>query len=136
MARLNPYLNFPDGKARPALEFYHAVFGGTLTVTTFGEFGAPDPDLADKIMHGLLVTGDGFVLMGSDLPPGMDHVPGTSITVCLNGTESAQLHGYWDKLAEGATVTTALEKQMWGDEYGSLTDRFGVPWMVNIGAAG
>ena len=27
-----------------------------------------------------------------------------------------------------------LEKQMWGDEFGMLTDRFGIPWMVNIGA--
>jgi PhnB protein len=25
-----------------------------------------------------------------------------------------------------------LEKQMWGDEFGMCTDRFGVPWMVNI----
>ena len=25
-----------------------------------------------------------------------------------------------------------LEKQMWGDEFGMLMDRFGVGWMVNI----
>ena len=25
-----------------------------------------------------------------------------------------------------------LEKQMWGDEFGMCTDRFGVGWMVNI----
>jgi PhnB protein len=25
-----------------------------------------------------------------------------------------------------------LEKQMWGDEFGMLVDRFGMPWMVNI----
>jgi PhnB protein len=25
-----------------------------------------------------------------------------------------------------------LEKQMWGDQFGMCTDRFGVPWMVNI----
>ena len=26
-----------------------------------------------------------------------------------------------------------LEKQTWGDEFGMLTDRFGIPWLVNIG---
>ena len=25
-----------------------------------------------------------------------------------------------------------LEKQMWGDEFGMCTDKFGVAWMVNI----
>jgi PhnB protein len=25
-----------------------------------------------------------------------------------------------------------LEKQMWGDEFGMCTDRFGIAWMVNI----
>ncbi len=25
-----------------------------------------------------------------------------------------------------------LEKQMWGDEFGMCTDKFGIGWMVNI----
>jgi PhnB protein len=25
-----------------------------------------------------------------------------------------------------------LQKQAWGDEFGMCTDRFGVPWMVNV----
>jgi PhnB protein len=25
-----------------------------------------------------------------------------------------------------------LEKQMWGDEFGTCVDRFGISWMVNI----
>ena len=32
-------------------------------------------------------------------------------------------------------VHVALEKQMWGDEFGQCQDRFGVPWMVNIRAS-
>jgi PhnB protein len=135
--RLNPYLNFDDGKARTALEFYRTVFGGELNISTFGQFGAPDPALADKVMHGQLETPAGFTLMGSDLPPGMPYVPGNNFTVSLSGSgsaESEQLRGYWDALSDGANVTTALEKQMWGDEFGSLTDKFGVNWLVNIAA--
>ena len=36
----------------------------------------------------------------------------------------------WQTLADGGQVTMPFEKQMWGDEFGMLTDRFGVPWMI------
>ncbi|HEV8566980.1 MAG TPA: VOC family protein [Actinoplanes sp.] len=131
-SRLNPYLSF-NGNAREAMEFYRSVFGGQLTVNTFGEFGTPDPATADKIMHAQLVTDAGYWLMGSDTPPGMDYRPGNTITVSLSGDDSDQLRQYWEKLADGGTVVMPLEKQMWGDEFGQCMDRFGVPWMVNIG---
>ena len=50
-SRLNPYLNF-NGSARQALEFYTAVFGGDLTLSTFADFGAQGTPDADRIMHG------------------------------------------------------------------------------------
>ena len=37
-------------------------------------------------------------------------------------------------LAQGATVTMPLADQFWGDYFGSLTDRFGVQWMINYSA--
>ena len=130
-SRLNPYISF-DGTARQAMEFYNDVFGGNLTLTTFGEFGDPGSPGADKIMHGMLETSNGFTIMGSDTPPGMEHNPGDNITISLSGDDAAELRGYWERLADGGNVTVPLEKQMWGDEYGSLVDRFGIPWMVNI----
>ena len=44
--RLNPYVAF-DGNAREAMEFYKEVFGGSLRINTFGEYGADDPATAD-----------------------------------------------------------------------------------------
>ena len=132
--RLNPYISFGDGAARDAMDFYHSIFGGELTVSTFGEFGAPDPAFADKVMHAMLVAADGLVLMASDTPPGMEHVPGSTITISLSGDEGDRLRGYWSKLSDGGTVTMPLEKQMWGDEFGSCKDKFGIVWLVNIGA--
>ena len=41
-----------------------------------------------------------------------------------------------DGLTDGGTVAMPLEKQMWGDEFGMLTDKFGIPWLVNIGTGG
>jgi PhnB protein len=139
-ARLNPYLTF-NGNAREAMTFYQRVFGGDLTVSTFGEFAAQGDgdgqgpsEGADGVMHAQLETPSGLALMASDTAPGMgDATPGSTITVSLSGDDEA-LRSYWEGLSEGATITMPLEKQMWGDEFGMLTDRFGVPWMVNIGS--
>jgi PhnB protein len=129
-SRLNPYISFP-GNAREAMEFYKDVFGGQLTVNTFGEYGDQGAD-ADKIMHGQLETDGGFTLMGADTPPGTEYNPGDNIAVSLSGDDADELRGYWQKLSDGGTVTMPLEKQMWGDEFGMCLDRFGVSWMVNI----
>jgi PhnB protein len=130
-SRLNPYVSF-DGNARQAMEFYKGVFGGDLTMNTFGEFGAPDSPDTDKIMHGQLETPSGFTLMGADTPTGMQRNPGDTITISLSGVDADELRGYWEKLSAGGTVTMPLEKQMWGDEFGMCVDQFGVPWMVDI----
>jgi PhnB protein len=130
-SRLNPYIAF-DGTARQAMEFYQGVFGGDLRVTTFGEFGQQDSPDADKVMHSQLDTDRGFTLMASDTPTGMQRNPGDTITVSLSGEDAGELRGYWEKLSDGGTVTMPLEKQMWGDEFGMCTDKFGVPWMVDI----
>ena len=129
---LNPYINFRDN-ARQALEFYKDVFGGDLRVNTFGEYGDPNQPGADGVMHGHLETDSGFTLMASDSPPGMDTSSGAgNITISLSGDDEQQLRGYWDKLSEGGTVTMPFEKQMWGDLFGMCTDKFGVPWMVDV----
>ncbi len=134
-SRLNPYISFP-GTARQAMEFYKGVFGGELNVSTFGEFGGaggPDGPDPEGIMHAQLETSSGYTLMASDTPPGMDVTAGTNISVSLSGDDADELRGYFEKLSDGGSVTMPLEKQMWGDEFGMVTDRFGITWMVNIG---
>ena len=130
-SHLNPYVSYRDN-AREALEFYKDVFGGNLSINTFGEYGDPDAPEANNVMHGQLETDQGFTLMASDTPPGMDFNPGNNITISLSGDDEQELRGYWEKLSEGANVIMPLEKQMWGDVYGQCTDKFGVQWMVDI----
>ncbi|NUT49658.1 MAG: VOC family protein [Saccharothrix sp.] len=130
-SRLNPYISFA-GSAREAMEFYESVFGGTLTISTFGEYGQADAPEAEKVMHANLETPSGYTLMASDTPPGMPHNPGDNITISLSGDDAGELRGYFERLADGGKVTMPLEKQMWGDEFGALQDRFGINWMVNI----
>jgi PhnB protein len=129
--RLNPYIAF-DGNAREAMEFYRGVFGGTLRINTFGEYGTDDPAVADKTMHAMLEADGGLTLMASDAPPGMQMTRGDNITISLSGDDADELRGYWNALSDGGSVTMPLEPQMWGDEFGMCVDRFGISWMVNI----
>lgn len=130
--QLCPYLNF-DGNARDAMEFYKSVFGGELTVQTFGE--APidaAPEAADRVMHASVFSDD-IVLMASDTMPGMEHDPGSNVHLSLVGPDEQALTSYFNSLAEGGSVTMPLEEQFWGDTFGMCTDKFGIHWMVNVG---
>jgi PhnB protein len=129
-SRLNPYISFRSD-AREAMEFYRDVLGGELSMNTFGEFGM-EGEGSEQIMHAQLETPAGFTLMASDTPPGMEHSPGGAVTISLSGDDRDDLRRYWTGLAEGGTVTMPLEPQAWGDEFGMLTDRYGVAWMVNV----
>lgn len=135
-SRLNPYINVPDGKAREAMEFYQSVLGGELNVMTFGDMGT-EGDLATQVMHSQLETPAGFTLMGADAPTEMVQVTyGDNISVSLSGDDTEELTGYFNGLAEGGTIRMPLEKQVWGDVFGQLVDKFGVSWLVNIAGEG
>jgi PhnB protein len=135
--QLNPYLSFRDN-TKEVMEFYQWVFGGELTISTFAEFQASDdPAEQDKIMHSMLTTDGGLVLMASDTPNRMDYTPGSNFSISLSGEQAdeGELRGYWDKLSAGGTVTMPLGLAPWGDTFGMCTDKFGVSWLVNIAGA-
>ncbi len=133
-SRLNPYITFP-GNAREAMAFYESVFGGTLLVSTFSEFGgAPEGLTGDHVMHANLHTEADFTLMASDAPLAHAQTAQSNITVSLSGDDPELLRGYWEALSTGGAVSAPLEKHPWGDEFGMCTDRFGIAWMVNISA--
>ena len=132
--KLNPYLTF-NGNAREAMEHYRRVLGGELRISTFGEYGAEGVD-PEGVMHAQLESDAGFTLMASDTGPGFDPVSGDRDSVSISGpaSDAEAMRGYFEGLSDGGSVTMALEKQMWGDEFGMVVDRFGIPWMINIGS--
>jgi PhnB protein len=130
--QLNPYLHFNES-TKEAMEYYQGVFGGTLTMSTFKEYGASsDPSEDEKIMHASLKVEDAFMFMASDTPNSMEYQPGKSMSMSLSGDDEMKLTRYWERLCDGGTVVMPLEKAAWGDTFGLVTDRFGVDWMVNI----
>lgn len=134
---LNPYLQF-DAVSREAMEFYHDVFGGELSMMTFAEgVGETNPDLASQIMHASLCVSRGLHLMAADVPPGMPMTSNGTISLSSDdaeGGDAENLTSWWEHLSQAAEVTMPLEQAPWGDRFGQLTDRFGVTWMVNVPA--
>jgi len=126
------------GQCREAFEFYAKVLGGEITAAmTYGE--APpdmpisDPKYRDWLMHGWLQIGD-QAIMGADMDvdwaPGIDK-PKNGFDVTLHTDDVAEGRRWFDALSEGGKVGMAFSETFWSPGFGSLTDKFGVPWMVN-----
>jgi PhnB protein len=82
-----------------------------------------------------LLTGGDVTLRASDRgDASLD--PQSRVELSIIGADEARLRAIFDGLASGGTVRTALAKQFWGDVYGAVTDKYGIGWQVNIGAAG
>lgn len=124
-----PYITFA-GNARDALNFYQSVFGGKVEITTFGDFNVPDAPV-DGVMHGALAT-DEFAIYGSDAMATGDLGDPARIRIAIAGDDTQTAKATFDGLAQGGTVVTPLEKQMWGDLYGEVVDQYGISWMFNI----
>ncbi len=133
---LNPYLSFRDN-TREVMQFYQSVFGGNLTLNTFGDLhAAQDPAEENLVMHSQLDTPGGLTLMASDTPARMELHPGDNIMISLSGDDEAELRGYWDKLSQGAQVTMPLGAVPWSGAFGMLVDRYGIHWLVNANSPG
>lgn len=128
--RLCPYLNFP-GNAREAMEYYHSIFGGKLDVMTFADYGVEGAP-PDGTMHAFLDVGD-FAFAASDAMPGAESTWGGTRVYLALMAEDPSVTAWFDKLAEEGEVGQPLEKQVWGDTYGLVKDKFGLEWMFNIG---
>lgn len=142
------HLNF-HGEAREALEFYASVFGGDLTIATYGDFGLPKelPD-AGKVVFGQVAAGNGFQVMAYDVPgetapttpaPSTHRENGTTITtekffLSVRGDTADEVTTYWKALSEGATVIEPLAPAQWAPAFGMLTDRFGITWIIDVAA--
>ena len=131
--RLNPYLGFGDN-ARQAIEFYRSVFGGELTLVSYGDAGVPDVP-AEQIMWGQVQGDEGFHLMAYDVPANLPWDQGVnSFFVSVRGKSAEEITTYWKGLAEGATVVQDLGPAGWAPLYGMLKDRFGVVWVLDVSA--
>lgn len=144
---IQPYLMF-NGNCEEAIHFYAKALGGEILMLMRykdmpAEEGVGEPpegcaplsaeaqkELAEKVMHTSLQVGT-QILMASDSHPmyGYNGIHGMSISLGFEGTAEAEK--VFAALSEGATVQMPLAETFWAERFGMLTDKFGVPWMIN-----
>jgi PhnB protein len=136
--KIHPYLNF-DNKTEEAFRFYETALRGKLTeIHRFGSMPQQDgfeltPEQKNLVMHVGLELPDGQMIMASDMIAGMgpSRVEGNNISISVHPGSKQEADRVFNALAQGGTVTMPVADQFWGDYFGSLTDRFGINWMVN-----
>ena len=135
MTQLNPYISF-SGNAEEAFNFYKSVFGGEFSaVMRWGdnEECAEMPGIdKNSIMHIALPVGDSTIMgddsdgiMGKKLSAGNNH----SITISPDSRDEADRS--FKGLSDGGEATMSMQVAFWGGYFGSLTDKFGVQWLIN-----
>jgi len=134
MATASFYLNF-NGNTEEAFTFYQSVFGTAFTAfqrfRETPEEGNMPAHEQEKIMHVALPIGQGVALMGTDVPGSMKKVTlGTNFFISLEGRSMEEATQLYQALSAGGQATMPLEKMFWGDYFGTLTDKFGIQWMI------
>jgi len=143
MARTSTYLNFM-GKTEEAFNFYKAVFKTEIDGQVMRMSDAPPMPgqwplgEAEKrmILHVELPILAGHVLMGSDMVESMGHKlrEGNNFSIMFEPDTRGETERIFQALGEGGKVMMPLADMFWGGYYGSLTDKFGVQWMLNCRA--
>jgi PhnB protein len=143
MAKTSIYLNF-ERNTEEAFQFYKSVFNTEFTgdiarmgAAPTGE-GMPPLTEEDKnlVMHVALPLLGDTVLMGTDAPKSMGFSvnKGNNVHINLEPDTRAEAERLFNALSEGGTISMPLQDMFWGDYFGSMTDKFGIHWMVNCTA--
>lgn len=142
MSQTGTYLNF-SRNTEEAFYFYKSVFGGDFVdgkINRFGEIppqeGMPPIAEEDKnlVMHIALPILGGHLLMGTDAPESMGFKvnQGNNFYISLHPDSRSEADSLFTKLAEAGEVEMPMQDMFWGDYFGSLTDKFGIKWMVSF----
>lgn len=134
--QLTTSLSF-QGQCREAFSFYAEVLGGKVTAAIPSSEGPPDMPVdkqyKDWLMHCWLQIGD-QALMGADMPPEFApniNKPKNGFDVVLHSDNVDEARRIFEALSQGGHVRMPFAKTFWSPGYGNVTDRFGVPWMIN-----
>ena len=130
------YITF-GGRCEEALEFYKKAMGAEVTgLTRLKE--SPDaamkgpPGYEEKIMNAAFRIGDTQLMADDGM--GEKNAEFKGMTLAIEVADDAEAKRVFTALGEGGSVTMPLMKTFWTSSFGMLTDKFGVPWMVNVAA--
>ncbi len=127
-----------QGQCREAFAFYAMVLGGKITAAFAYRDAPPDMPITDEkykdwLMHCWLEVGD-QALMGADMDSGWAsniEKPKNGFDVSLHTHDREQARHWFERLSEGGRAVMPFAETFWSPGFGSLVDRFGIPWMIN-----
>ena len=137
MAQIRPYITF-NGNCREAMTFYKESLDAELSMQTVGESGVANhmpAEAQSNIVHARLVKNGTALLLGSDMVGPEGFVKGNTITLFLECVSEEEIHTLFTKLSSGGNVTYPVSTEFWGGLYGTLTDKFGINWMLSYDKA-
>ncbi len=131
------YLTF-NGRCEEALEFYKKSVSAEVTsLMRWKE--SPDkemkgpPGYEEKIMNAAFCIGETRLMADDGMGDKTAEFKG--MTLAIEVADDAEAKSVFTALGEGGKVTMPLMKTFWTSSFGMLTDKFGVPWMVNVATA-
>jgi len=137
---LSPYISFA-GNCAEATAFYQQTLGAELLYKiTFGEMpkdehsedGCPSgmsfPDSA--IAHSNVRIAGSDIMMSDGLPG--EKAQYTGFTLVLDTQDVSEGKRWFDNLAESGNIDMAWQETFWAHGFGKVTDKYGVPWMINV----
>jgi PhnB protein len=130
---VQPYLFF-NGRCEEAIEFYRKTLRAEVPMLMrFKESpeapppGKVPPGWENKIMHANLRIGDTEVMASDGCEQGARF---QGFALSLTARDDAEAGRLFAALADGGQVQMPLSKTFFASQFGMLTDRFGVSWMV------
>ena len=139
---LSPYLAF-SGNCADAIAYYQQALGAELRAKiTFGEMppsamddegGCPSgqqfPDSA--IAHASVHIAGSDIMMSDGQPLG-SNAQYAGFTLVLDTQDVSEGKRWFDNLAAGGNIDMAWQETFWAHGFGKVTDKYGVPWMINV----
>jgi PhnB protein len=132
---VQPYLFF-YGRCEEAVEFYKTALGASaIELMRFKDVPEPPPPgvlppgFESKIMHGKFRIGDTTVLVSDGSREAPQGYHGFSLAIHVRS--EAEADRVFAALATGGKIGMPLGKTFWSPRFGTVTDRFGIEWMIN-----
>ena len=134
--KVQAYVTFA-GRCEEALAFYKKSVGAEVTGLMRWKDNPdagmkPPPGFEEKIMNAAFRIGETDLMADDGM--GEKKAEFKGMTLVIEVADDAEAKRVFTALGEGGTVTMPLVKTFWTSLFGMLTDKFGVPWMVNVAA--
>ena len=130
MQKITLFLWF-DNNAEEAVNLYISIFKNSKLkgVTQYDEAGskASGRPIGSVMTVSFQLDGQDFVALN-----GGPHFKFTEVISFVVSCETQEEVDYfWEKLSEGEKAEMPMADRFWRDYFGSVTDKFGVQWMIS-----